>query len=156
MQDSGFFIEKVILEFSTGFLLKRQGKLKIGNYQNLGLRTTDGNEFMSTGRWESCRARSDSVGANKFSKWVSVFLMCCFLPRHKFSVVLNRSCLVTATTGAPNHIFTFSVRSSFILWASQDRSLGLVFVSSLVATAFNLPLYSLVASSNMPRAPFCA
>lgn len=82
------------------FQLKRKGKLKIGKYQNLGLRIIDVNELMNTGRWESYRARSDSVGASKFSKWVFVFSMC-FLPRHEFSSVLNRSCLVTTATGQP-------------------------------------------------------
>lgn len=113
LQDSRFFIEKVSLEFSTGFLLKRKGKLKIGKYQNLGLRIIDVNELMNTGRWESYRARSDSVGASKFSKWVFVFFMC-FLPRHEFSSVLNRSCLVTAATGplGPSHLYHFLLASA--------------------------------------------
>lgn len=61
------FTEEVILEFLTGVILNGQGKLKIGNYQNLDLRATAGNELVCTGRWASCRARSDSVGANNSS-----------------------------------------------------------------------------------------
>ena len=48
---------------------------------------------------------------------------------------------------------SFSVSSSFILWASQDRNPGLVFVSSLLASAFSLPLNSLDVSYTIPRLP---
>lgn len=96
-----FFTEKVILEFLTGVILNGQSKLKIENYQNLDLRATTGNELVCTGRWASCRARSDGVGANNSSLGgCFVFFMCCFLPCHEFSVVLHtHGCSVTATAG---------------------------------------------------------
>lgn len=93
----------------------------------------------------------------EFSKWVFVFFMCYFLPRHECSVVLKQT--LFSNSNHFGHLImylsTFSVRSSFILWASQDRSLGLVFVSSPLDPTFSLPLYSLVVSSNLRRASFC-